>query len=158
VKVQDGNETVWNLVKEIGTTMLVTRSGEQLDARPLQAYPDRFAGMIYFMSDSDRLLEQLKADGRVLLNLIDKAGNNYVSLSGKARVSDDRDKIRYLWTAWAQAYWKGPEDPNIRLVSVTPEHARFWDAPNAAVATVAMLAGALTGKQPKLGTSGEVQL
>ena len=158
MKIQDSNETVWNLVKGIGTTMLVTRSGEQLDARPLQAYPDRSAGLIFFMTDSTRLLEQLKADGRVLLNLVDKAGNNYLSLSGKAKVSDDRDKIRYLWTAWAQAYWKGPEDPNIRLVSVAPEHARFWDAPNAAVATVAMLAGALTGKQPKLGTSGEVQL
>jgi hypothetical protein len=65
MKIQGSNETVWNLVKAIGTTMLVSRSGEHLDARPLQAYPDRSAGMIFFMTDSTRLLEQLKADGRV---------------------------------------------------------------------------------------------
>ncbi len=60
MNVQDSSETVWKLVKAIGTTMLVTRSGEQLDARPLQAYPDRSAGLIFFMTDSPRLLEQLR--------------------------------------------------------------------------------------------------
>ncbi len=157
-KVQSNTDEVWGLVKKIGTTMFITRSGDQLDVRPLQATRIAPPGHIFFMTDSQRLISQIEADGRVLLTLASKGGNDYLSLTGQAVVSNDRDKIRYLWTAWAQAYWKGPEDPNIRLVSVAPEHARFWDSPNAAVATVAMLAGALSGKQPKLGTSGELQL
>jgi general stress protein 26 len=149
---------VWELVEKIRTAMLVTRAGEILDARPLQAYPEAAAGEIAFMTDSRRVISEVGADGRVLLVFSDKSGNNYVSLTGKAVVSNDRERIRRLWTLWALAYWKSADDPAIRLIVVTPEEARYWDAPGAVVATVAMLAGALSGKQPELGESGEVRL
>jgi general stress protein 26 len=155
---QNNPDAVWTLVKSIGTTMLVTRAGPSFDARPLQAYPDPVAGEIVFMSDSVHLFSQIAADSHVLLVLSDKSHNNYVALSGRATVSNDRDRIRYLWSVWAEAYWKSAQDPNIRLIVVTPEHARYWDAPNAVVSTVAMLAGALTGTKPRLGTEGQMQL
>jgi general stress protein 26 len=110
------------------------------------------------MSDSVHLFSQIAADSHVLLALSDKGHNNYVALTGRAVVSNDRDRIRYLWSVWAEAYWKSAQDPNIRLIVVTPEHARYWDAPNAVMSTVAMLAGALTGTKPRLGTSGQIQL
>jgi general stress protein 26 len=124
----------------------------------MQALPDPLAGEIVFMADSVLLFSQIAADSRVLLTLSDKSHNNYVALSGRAVVSNDRDRIRYLWSVWAEAYWKSAQDPNIRLIVVTPEHARYWDAPNAVVSTIAMLAGALTGKKPRLGTSGQMNL
>lgn len=156
--MKSGPDAVWSLVAKIGTAMLVTRNGESFDARPLQAYPDPAAGEITFMTDSERVISEVNSDGRVLLTLMDKAGNNYVSLTGKAVVSNDRERIKRLWTAWALAYWKSAHDPAIRLIVVRPEQARYWDAPNPVAATVAMLAGALSGKTPKLGTSGEVEL
>ncbi|MEO8307643.1 MAG: pyridoxamine 5'-phosphate oxidase family protein [Pseudomonadota bacterium] len=149
---------VWALVKKIGITMFTTRSGDEFDARPLQAYPDPAAGQIVYMTDSTHVLSQVAADGRVLLSLVDKGHNDYVTLTGQAVISNDRDKIKRLWSVWAEAYWKSAQDPAIRLIIVTPEHARYWEAPNSVVATVAMLAGVLTGTQPKLGTSGELQL
>ena len=149
---------VWGLVAKIATTMLVTRTGESLDARPLQAYAERAAGEIVFMTDSQRVISEVTSDPRVLLTLADKAGNNYVSITGRAVISNDRDRIRRLWTLWALAYWKSAQDPDIRLIVVSPQQARYWDAPGAVVATVAMLAGALSGKQPKLGQSGETGL
>ena len=62
------------------------------------------------------------------------------------------------WTPWAQAFWDSPEDPSIRIIEVTPHRARYWDAPNRIATMIAMLAGAVTGKQPEIGKSGDVQL
>jgi general stress protein 26 len=148
----------WELINKIRTAMFITRDGESLDSRPLQAYPDEEAGRVCFMTDSEGLLAQLQADDRVLLSFADPSGNDYVCLTGQASVSNDRARIKELWTVWAEAFWDGPEDPGIRVITVTPEQARYWDAPNAAVATLAMLKGVVTGKQPDLGTSGKASL
>jgi general stress protein 26 len=114
--------------------------------------------VIYFMTDSDRVIEQVGTDGRVMLSFADKGGNDFVSIDGQASVSNDRAKIKDLWSVWAKAFWDSPEDPGIRLFVVAPEHARYWNAPNTVVTTVAMLASIVTGSQPKLGSAGEVTL
>lgn len=149
---------VWKVIEKVGISMLITRDGEALEGRPLQAYPDEEAGLIYFMTDSQHVLDQITADARVLLSFADKGGNNFASIDGQAAISNDRAKIKELWTVWAEAFWESPEDPGIRIVTVTPQHARYWDAPNAVVTTIAMVAGIVTGKQPKLGKAGDVQL
>jgi hypothetical protein len=41
---------------------------------------------------------------------------------------------------------------------VTLDNARYWDAPNAVVSTVKMLAAAVSGKPPKMGEMGEVKM
>ena len=154
----DDPQAVWDLVEKIRTAMLATRSIQGLDARPLQSYPDREAHCIFFMTDSQRVLSELEAEPRVLLTFAGKSGNDYVAVTGNARITNDRAKIRELWTAWAQAYWKSPDDPKIRVIAVIPEHARYWDGSNPLVATVAMIKGAITRKQPELGSSGETQM
>lgn len=151
-------QAIWELISKIRTAMLVTRWEDAFDARPLQAYPSEDTTEIFFMTDAHRVLEQIEADNRVLLTFAHKGGNDYVAVNGTAVVSDDRQKIRDLWTVWAEAFWKSPEDPAIRLITVSPDHARYWNAPGPVVSTIAMVAGVVTGKQPKLGTSGETPL
>jgi general stress protein 26 len=156
--VENNPELVWNVAKKVGVAMLISRDGEQLEGRPLQAFPDPDAGLIHFMTDSDRVLEQIEADPRVMLSFADTKGNSFASIDGLAEVSNDRAKIKELWTPWAKAFWDSPEDPAIRVIVVRPEHARYWDAPNGIVTTIVMLAAAVVGKEPDLGKSGEVQL
>jgi general stress protein 26 len=153
---KDQTDIVWDIVRKTGVAMVVTRQDGGLDARPLKAFPDPDAGVIWFMTDSEGLLKQIEQDPRVLLTLAGKGANDYAALEGQAVISNDRDKIRDLWTVWAQAYWESAEDPAIRLLVVTPEHARYWDGPNTLVTTVALIAGAVTGRRPHLGEAGEV--
>lgn len=155
---EDDPAKVWELAKRIGTSMLITRDGDNLEGRPLQAYPDRDVGLIFFMTDSDHVISQVSADKRVLLSFAHTGGNDFVAIDGSATISNDRAKIKDLWTVWAKAFWDSPEDPAIRLIVVTPEHARYWNAPNKLVSTVAMVAGIVTGNQPKLGTAGDVRM
>jgi general stress protein 26 len=149
---------VWDIAKKTGVSMFVTRKDDGLDSRPLQAYVDQDAGMFFYMTDSGPLLAQTEADPRVQINFADKGANNYASIEGRAKVTNDRAKIKELWTVWAEAFWDGPDDPRIRVIEVTPAHARYWDGPNAVVTSIAILAGAVTGRQPKLGDAGDVQL
>jgi general stress protein 26 len=149
---------VWEVVRKVGISMLVTRDAERLEGRPLQAYPDPDSGLILYMTDSEHVLDQIAADARVLLSFADKGGNNFAAIDGVAAISNDRAKIKQLWTVWAEAFWDSPDDPSIRIIAVTPDHARYWDAPNALVTTIAMVAGVVTGKQPKLGKAGEVEM
>jgi hypothetical protein len=44
------------------------------------------------------------------------------------------------------------------VIVFRPEHARYWDAPNAVVTSIITMAAAVVGKEPDLGKSGEVNL
>ncbi|MBV9062263.1 MAG: pyridoxamine 5'-phosphate oxidase family protein, partial [Alphaproteobacteria bacterium] len=48
----------------------------------------------------------------------------------------------------AKAWWDSAEDPNIRVLKVTPEEAEVWDGPGRLVATAKMLAAAATNTRP----------
>lgn len=149
---------VWKLIKKIGTAMFVTRDGDGLEGRPLQAYPDHDAGLVFFMTDAEHIISQVTNDPRVLLSFAGTGSNDYVAIDGTVSVSNDRAKIKDLWTVWAKAFWDSPEDPKIRLLVFTPGHARYWDAPNKLVSTLAMVASVVAGTKPQLGKAGDVQL
>jgi general stress protein 26 len=151
-------DRVWKIVKKVRVAMVVTRKDGEYEGRPLYAYAEPDAGRILFMTDSAHVLEEIAADPRILLSFADTSGNDFAAIEGAAVVKNDRAKIKELWTPWAQAFWKSPDDPAIRIIEVTPDRARYWDAPNKLAATVAMLAGIVTGSQPKLGNSGDVRL
>jgi len=149
---------VWDVVEKVGIAMVITRDGDLLEGRPMQARPDAEAGVIYFMTDGETVLRQIAEDSRVMLSFADKGGQNYASIDGVATIKNDRAKIKELWTPWAKAFWDSPDDPAIRVLVFQPEHARYWDAPNAVVTSLVMLGAALSGKKPELGKSGEVNL
>ena len=67
-------------------------------------------------------------------------------------------RIRELWGIPAKAWWKSPDDPNIRLLRVTPVDAQYWDAPGATVAYVKMVTAALTGSRPSMGENRKVKM
>jgi hypothetical protein len=89
---------------------------------------------------------------------VEDIAQNYVSVAGEAEVVVDRAKIGELWGIPAKAWWKSPDDPNIRLLKVTPVDAQYWDAPGSTVAYVKMAAAALTGSRPSMGENRKVKM
>jgi general stress protein 26 len=88
----------------------------------------------------------------------DTKGNKYVVVSGKAEISNDRAKIRDLWSEFDKAWWEDENDPSIRLITVTPEEGELWDSPNRAVAFAKMAAAAITGASPDFGEQAHARL
>ena len=154
---QKSPEDVWKLIQDTPMALLVTNDGDRLDARPMAATAKKDEGAIYILAnrneDSDR---QIQADSEVILSF--QKGVSFVVVHGSARASDDRAKIKELWNAFDKAWWDGPEDPRIRLLTVTPSKAEYWESPGKLIAYADMLVAAATGKKPSTGEHGSVRL
>jgi general stress protein 26 len=117
--------------------------------------PDERA--MYFLTDvRNHKDDEIERDQNVCLTFADASGQRYVSVSGVATVTNDRERIAALWSPAADVWFKGKDDPNVRLLHVAPGQAEFWDGPGALVTLVKMAAATLTGTPPDLGTNKKV--
>lgn len=149
----------WDLMKKINFAMLATRDGDTIRSRPMAATvePERHA--VYFLTDIRRHKDdEIAGDHHVNLAFADPSAQKYVSVSGLASVSNDRGKIRELFGVAAKAWWDDAEDPNIRLLTVTPQQAEYWDSPGTIVSTVKMAMAAVGGTRPDLGDNRKVAI
>jgi general stress protein 26 len=152
-------DRVWELMKKIGFAMLVTRDGEKLRARPMSAYLERDSNTIYFLTDARRHKdEEIARNPSVNLSFANASDQKYVSITGTAVVSNDRARIKQLFSTPAKAWWDSAEDPNIRVLKITPDDAEFWDSPGSVISYVKMAAAAVTGTRPDLGDNRKVAM
>ena len=152
-------DRVWELMKKIGFAMLVTRDGEKLRARPMSAYLERESNAIYFLTDARRHKdEEISRNPSVNLSFANASDQKYVSITGSAEVSNDRARIKQLFSTPAKAWWDSAEDPNIRVLKITPDDAEFWDLPGSVISYVKMAAAAVTGTRPDLGDNRKVAM
>jgi general stress protein 26 len=154
----DQLDRVWDIVEAVGVCMLTTRFPGGLRARPLEARPDRAAGLIWFVTDAHSGKEQeIEAEQDVGLIFIDSRQNAYLSITARAQVLDDHAKARAIWKSTDGVWWTGPDDPNVCVLRVEPVTAELWDGPACkAVAIYEFAKARLTGEQPNLGENRKV--
>ncbi len=150
---------VWELMEKIGFCMLTTLDGEEIRSRPMAAYVEREEGRILFLTDADSHKDvEIEARPQVNLAFADAGSHSYVSVTGRARISNDREKIRDIFNVPAKAWWDSPEDPAIRLLIVEPIDAQYWDSPGKVRAYIRMAAAALSSSRPAMGDHGKVEM
>jgi general stress protein 26 len=154
-------DSVWDIAESIETCMLTTVASGQLRSRPMHAVPDRDQGCLWFITDQRGAKdEEIRAEPEVCLAFADVRLNTYLSMTGRAEVLRDSSKARDLWSAEAQAWWpKGPADPDVRVLHVTPETAEYWDTRgNSIVVALKLAAARLSSNPPDLGENKKVLL
>lgn len=150
-------DRIWELMDSISVCMLTTHDGEQIRSRPMAAFVRRDDDAVYFLGDARRHKdEEIRRNPNVGLAFAD--GQKFVSVTGHAAVSQDKAKIKELWSPMVQAWWDSPEDPNIRLLTVTPDDAEFWEGPGKIVGTIKMVTAAATHSRPDYGTNRKVAM
>lgn len=155
----DGAAKVWAMMEKIGFCMFSSLDGEEIRSRPMAAYVREEEGCVYFLTDADSAKdEEVAARPQVNLAFADASAMSYVSVSGRAAVTNDREKIRELWGTPAKAWWDDPEDPSIRLLKVTPRDAQYWDSPGKVRAYIKMAAAAVSDARPAMGDSAKVSM
>ena len=145
-------QKVWELIKDVRIALLVTAADEGLRGRPMAAMNKDFDGELWFASRRDApKLDEIKGDRHVLLAYSEPKTQNYVSVSGTARVVQDSAKVEELWSEPMRVWFpKGPSDPDIALIRVTVTSAEYWDAPSSAwVYAVGYVKARLTGESPR---------
>lgn len=154
---EEAVDTIWDLAKSIDFCMFTTWDGERQRSRPLSARPDRKEGRIYFLVDeSGAKDEQIARFPKVALAFADVRAHDYVAITGTASVSNDRAKIKKLWSRADEAWWDSADDPGIRLLTVDPDDAELWKGPNRLIAGAKMLAAAVTGAKVEFGENRKV--
>ena len=123
------HDEIWNLIKGAHTAVLVTVGPEgALQSRPMGCVQKQFEGDLWFLTfrRSSKIAE-ISTDDRVLVSYANPARYDYVSVSGRAHVLDDRPKIRELWFEGLRAWFPdGPDSPDLALIEVEAEEASYW--------------------------------
>jgi general stress protein 26 len=149
---------VWDIIAKVGVGMLTTQFDGGLRARPLEARPERDAGLIWFVTDLRSHKEhEIEAAHDVGLVFIDAKFNAYLSITARAEVLPDHTKAAEIWKSTDDVWWSGPGDPNVCVLRVQPLIAELWDGPSSmAVAALELAKASLIGGKPDLGENRKI--
>ena len=158
----EARKKVFELIKDVQVSMMGTYAPEGfMHARPMVARVLEADGDLWFFtSRSSHVVDEVRADPRVLLTYAEPKDQHYVSVSGTGTVVDDKAKAKELWSEPMRTWFpKGVDDPDLILIKVDAERAQYWDAPSSTVVYAYGYAKArLTGERPDPGESGKARL
>jgi general stress protein 26 len=150
-------DRVWKLIADIPVAMVVTREGQHMRARPMAARPARDEGAIEFLTDVDApKAHEIRRDETICLALADNKTQKYVSITGRAEIIDDRERVEKIWSIYDKAFWPDKNDPRIRILRVTPESAEFWEGAGTVVTAVKLVAAMASGERMNIGENEKV--
>jgi general stress protein 26 len=126
---QGSEEDVWALIAKTRIAMLTTEEEGRLASRPMASLARPDENRIYFVTRLDSKVGEIGGSAPVNLGYSDPHRNNYLSVSGTARTSQDREKLRELWSVHTEAWLpQGPDGDDVALIAVEPEEAKLWDS------------------------------
>src|SRR5690606_21150700 len=97
--------------------------------------------------------------GTTQANVSLSSDESWVSLSGIARLVENRRKVEELWNPMISAWFPGgPEDPDVGVLKFIAESAKYWDSPGRVAAAVQLRKARLTGERADVGERGKVAL
>ena len=157
----DKAEEFYSLIEDIEIAMFTTRRADgRLVSRPMATQARSEGADLWFVTDiSTDKMDELENDPHVNVAYYNTKSREYVSVSGNARVVNDRAKIRELYRPDWKAWFPGddeksgtPEDPRIALIAVDADSAVYLkiDKPKPIV-LFEVARGMITGKTPDVG-------
>jgi general stress protein 26 len=100
-----------------------------LRARPMALVQALSGGEVLFLTGSDApKVGELRDHAAVCVTFADPRVGCFISLSGQARLNEDRASIERLWSPLYQAWFpQGLEDPHLVMIHVRVTSAEYWD-------------------------------
>ena len=155
---------LYELIDGIRIALMTTRRSDgTLVSRPMATQARAEGTDLWFMTNAETAkIDELEHDPQVNLAYYASGTHEFVSVSGVARLSRDRELIRRLykpdWRAWLGSEGElrdgGPDDPRIMLVLVEAQSATYLKAHHGkAVTLFNVIKGAVTGERPEVGTT-----
>ncbi len=169
---ESNNMTTLNLSKDvqkltemmntINFCMLTTTAEDgSLHSRPMSTNGKvEYGGNLWFFTygQSHKVFEA-QSHNQVNVSFSDIVKHNYVSLSGKAELVRDREKIKQLWEPKMLIWFPdGIDTADIALLKVTAEKAEYWNSPSSPVAQTIALFQVLTGNAADIGENKKFDL
>jgi len=148
------------LIHGIQVAMMTTvETDGTLRSRPMWTHNRDFDGQLWFFTrEHSAKVDEVEHDHHVNLSYAEPSKDRFVSVSGRCRLVQDKEKIRELWNPTLKAWFPdGVEDPEIALLCVEVEKAEYWDTPNSRmVQLVGFVKAVLTGETYQPGENEKV--
>jgi len=121
---------------------------------------DNQGNIWYICSAESETYKNIENDPKVSVFYADPKNYTFLSINGTASLSRDQDRIDRYWNKMMEGWFeKGKEDPNIRLLQVSPSDAHYWDSnSNMIVNLFQMLKATITGNTEDIGKEGDLNL
>jgi general stress protein 26 len=155
------------LVEDIEIAMMTTRRSDgHLESRAMATQKKAAGADLWFVTaEGTSKLRDLQADPHVNLSYYKDRTREWISVSGLAAISRDRQKIRELyapdWKVWfseeGDPRHGTPDDPRLVLIGVDIHAAVFLEVNTPRPVVLYELAkGWLTGEKPELGETHRI--
>ena len=162
-------DDLYGLIEKIETAMLTTRRPDgRLVSRPMSTQKRDAIADLWFVTDIEsHKLDELAHDPHVNLGYFDTRSWEWVSVSGTAAVSTDRNRIRALyqpdWKAWFgeidDVRDGGPDDPRLALILVDADTVIYMKREKSKPMVLFEVAkGMVTGSRPDVGDTRRLQM
>jgi general stress protein 26 len=161
-------DELYELIEGIEIAMMTTRRADgHLVSRPMATQARAEGADLWFVTDIEtHKLDELETDNHVNISYLNHKSMEWVSVSGTARISQDRAKIKELWRpdwkAWfskddADPMRGSPEDPRIALILIDAESVIYMKNNKPRPVILFEVAKALlTNSTPDVGEMREV--
>jgi general stress protein 26 len=155
-------ERLRGMIDKIKTAMFTTYSPtEGFHSRPMgTAQLDVDGNLWFFTNEFSTKMAEISAENKVLVTYADTERNSYISITGHVYVSDDKEKIKELWSPLLSFFFPlGVDDPKLALIRVDTEHAEYWDTSTSQLVIVfKRVKAALKGEKYERDEHNEVDL
>jgi general stress protein 26 len=118
------------MIRGIKAAMLTTTAPDgTLHSRPMATQEAEFDGVLWFFTRAESgKVDDIQHDAEVNVSYASPEDHRYVSLSGRASLVRDREKIEELWDPSYRVWFaKGLDDPELALLRVDVRSAAYWD-------------------------------
>ena len=160
-------EELYELIEGMEIAMFTTRRPDgHLVSRPMATQTQAQGTDLWFVTDIEsHKLDELESDPNVNLAYYKDRTREWVSISGTATISQDRQAIRELyqkdWKAWFGDQGGerdgGPEDPRLALILVDVQSVVYLKVNKPAPVVLFEVAkGMLTGTPPRVGAQRQL--
>jgi general stress protein 26 len=152
----DNLQRLREMVKDIDFCMLTTADENgDLHSRPMSANGeiDPDGDLWFFTGVSSHKVNEIAKLPKVNVSFADPDNQRYVSITGRAQLVRDRDKIEELWQPEFKMWFpEGKDDPEIALLKVHLEKAEYWDSPSSTISyALSFVSSLVTGKEADYG-------
>ena len=157
-----GIDKMKELIKKASTCFFCTQNIDSTEfvTRPMAVQQTEEDGTLWFLSASDSLKNnEIENDSRVRLLFQGDPHSDFLSLSGDAMVTRDKNIIRELWNPMLKTWFtEGIDDPRITAIRVKVREGYYWDTKHSTwVAFIKQFAGAIAGKTLDDSIEGIIQ-
>ncbi len=153
---EDNLQKLRDMVKDIDFCMLTTVDEKgDLHSRPMSSNGDidPNGDIWFFTSVSSHKVSEIEKLPKVNVSFADPENQHYVSITGRAQLVRDQNKIEELWRPEFKMWFpEGKDDPEIALLRISLEKAEYWDSPSSTIGyALSFVSSVVTGKEADYG-------